>query len=190
MKKVLVEVFSIYAEGFEEPSIMETEVMDDTSENRKQMVKNQVRYGHELKLTDDIKAFISGKTNKIYVEYDSTEWEAPVGHTIILSTFDKKMNELDTDYQEKINKIEKLFNQSRQVPKLYGVFKNDVHHVKENGSDDVTMLKIKELSSVHTSESNASKHCDKLNDINDGWYTYELLEVNERTDAERRGGIK
>ena len=109
MNKVLVEIFSQYDNGFEQ--LLETDVIDDTSQNRKRLVLGQIINPIQFKTTDCIDDFISQNSNKVRVDFDSSDCDSPYAHKICISTYSDKMDELYKNYKQDVETVKKVFNQ-------------------------------------------------------------------------------
>lgn len=107
-EKVLVDIYYGY-DGREATELNETYAMYDTPENREQLIEDKMVGEVKVDLYSD---FVNGelseiKTSKYIIMGDGDEL---TDAKIVISTLDEAKNEAQKVYQERIDDIDKAFN--------------------------------------------------------------------------------
>lgn len=106
MEKVLIEIYVTYGKrsGRE---LVERYVEEDSKDTRESVLEDWANgytyiYGNE-------DSFVEGKEDSLYIDRDGGDWDDPTGVEIVLTTYSKKMGEIESEYNSEISKINKFF---------------------------------------------------------------------------------
>ena len=105
MKKLLK--VDAYFGKFDGKRNLEYRAVDDTPEERKYIVEDYVNSDDDAYEKED---FIAGKVDNFEIYRYGVDWDEPNSYEISLETFDKAMDDLKKDFDEKVEKLKKEFN--------------------------------------------------------------------------------
>lgn len=101
-------LFEIYygfgkGEGFE---LYNSEVMDDTKENRKELIEEHFSYWDTF---EDEKKFINGDEDRINFERDGVDWDEATVAYILAVSYEDKLKKIEDRRNEEIKRLNELF---------------------------------------------------------------------------------
>lgn len=108
MTKVLVEYYPTYRKG-ERGELDNQLVTEDSRASRLEIVNEH----DDFECYGDLNDFIEGKTNTVSIEFDNDDWDEPTGMDIVITTYEDKRQEIESNYQKEMEWLNKAFGKEQ-----------------------------------------------------------------------------
>ena len=106
MSKLLVEIFNYYGKNDGEELIHSTVLEEEKIEDLHKIVKD---YAWEEPPLDEVEEVIKNKSGYVNLILSGGDWDDPTSRCIVVSTYEKKKQQLEDEFNKKMEKLNKLF---------------------------------------------------------------------------------
>lgn len=108
MDLIYYEVFNRYYEGTRE--LIDSGVVHNIKENRKKIVGKWINNDKSIMHLHNLDEFIEGDSLWFSVFIDDEDIDVPVSRDITVLSYKDKLEEIESDYKQKLVDLNKLFN--------------------------------------------------------------------------------
>ena len=108
MDLIYYEVFNRYYDGTRE--LIDSGVEHNIKENRKKIVDKWITEDKSTMFLHDLDEFIEGDSVWFSIFIDDEDVDVPIGRDITVLSYQDKLKEIESDYKQKLEDLNKLFN--------------------------------------------------------------------------------
>src|SRR5699024_1663717 len=112
MGKVLVEVFFTYGKR-DGRELGESYVETDSKELREGVLEEWA--SNSLYIEGDVESFKEGFVDRLYIDRDGGDWDEPTGAESVLTTYSKKREESEREYNKELEKLHRQFGMEETI---------------------------------------------------------------------------